>query len=49
MLFRSRNLKGEILQMREAVDYMTHFKFLPDGDTAKPEIDKIIQDNGWKK
>jgi len=41
--------KGEILQMREAVDYMTHFKFLPDGDTAKPEIDKIIQDNGWKK
>ena len=41
--------KGEIMQMREAVDYMTRFKFLPDGFTAKSEIDKIIDANGWKK
>ena len=41
--------KGEVLQMREAVDYMMHFKFLPDSFTAKPQIDKIVVDNGWKK
>ena len=41
--------KGEIMQMREAVDYMMRFKFLPDGFMAKPEIDKIIDANGWKK
>jgi hypothetical protein len=37
------------MQMREAVDYMMRFKFLPDGFMAKPEIDKIIDANGWKK
>ncbi|MEI7912128.1 MAG: DUF1080 domain-containing protein [Verrucomicrobiota bacterium] len=41
--------KGEIMQMREAVDYMTHFKFLPDSNPTKSEIDKIIDANGWKK
>lgn len=41
--------KGEILQMRDAVNYLMRFKFLPDGFTAKPEIDKIIEANGWKK
>jgi hypothetical protein len=40
--------KGEILQMRDAVNYLMRFKFLPDGFTAKPAIDKIVQDNGWK-
>jgi len=41
--------KGEIMQMREAVDYMTRFKFLPDDFTAKPQIDKIVESNGWNK
>lgn len=41
--------KGEILQMRDAVRYLMNFKFLPVEFTALPEIEKIIQLNGWKK
>ncbi len=41
--------KGEIMQMREAVDYMTHFKFFPAEFTAKAQIDKIVEANGWNK
>jgi hypothetical protein len=41
--------KGEILQMRDAVQYLMHFKFLPDNFLAKPEIEKIIKDNGWEE
>ena len=41
--------KGEILQMRDAVRYLMNFKFLPAEFTALPEIEKIIQLNGWKK
>jgi len=41
--------KAEIMQMREAVNYMTHFKFFPDEFTAKSQIDTIIEGNGWKK
>ena len=41
--------KGEIIQMRDAVKYLTQFKFLPDGFMALPEITKIIKDNGWEK
>ncbi len=41
--------KGEIMQMREAVDYMTHFKFFPAEFTAKAQIDKIVEGNGWNK
>ena len=39
--------KGEILQMRDAIKYMTQFKFLPADLTALPEIAKITKDNGW--
>ena len=41
--------KGEILQMRDAVRYLMNFKFLPADFAALPEIEKIIQLNGWKK
>jgi hypothetical protein len=41
--------KGEIMQMRDAVQYLMHFKFLPDNFLAKPEIEKIIKDNGWEE
>jgi hypothetical protein len=41
--------KGEIMQMREAVNYLVHFKFLPESLPAKAEIEKIVVDNGWKK
>ena len=39
--------KGEILDMREAIKYMTQFKFLPADFMALPEIAKITKDNGW--
>lgn len=39
--------KGEIMQMREAVNYLMQFKFLPENCTAKPEIARIITANGW--
>ncbi len=41
--------RGEIMQMREAIGYMTHFKFLPESLAAKPEIEKIVVANGWVK
>ena len=41
--------KGEIIQMRDAVKYLTKFKFLPEGFMALPEIAKIIKDNGWEE
>jgi len=41
--------KGDILKMRDTVRYLMRFKFLPDASSALPEIEKIIQDNGWKK
>jgi hypothetical protein len=41
--------KREVLQMRNAVDYLVNFKFLPADLAAKPAIAKIVQDNGWKK
>ena len=39
--------KGEILQMREAIKYLTQFKFLPADFTALEEIAKITKANGW--
>lgn len=39
--------KGEIMQMREAVNYLMQFKFLPENCSAKAEIAKIITANGW--
>ena len=41
--------KGDILQMREAVQYLTRFKFLPADLPALPEIEKIVKDHGWVK
>jgi len=41
--------KSEIMQMHEAVDYMTHFKFFPAEFTARAQIDSIVEANGWKK
>ncbi len=41
--------KGEILQMRDAVKYVTQFNFLPDSPDALPEIARIIKDAGWEK
>ena len=41
--------KGEIMEMRDAVKYLMNFKFLPEDFMAKPEIEKIIKDNGWNE
>ena len=41
--------KGDIMQMKNAVGYLTEFKFLSAGFAAKSELEKIIRDNGWDK
>jgi hypothetical protein len=41
--------KREVLQMRDAVDYLIRFKFLPEAVPAQAEIDQIVKANGWKK
>ena len=41
--------KGEIIYMRNAVAYLTNFKFLPAEFTAITEINQIIKDNGWEE
>lgn len=41
--------KGEVMQMFNAVKYLTRFKFLPEGFMAKPELEKIIKANEWDK
>ena len=41
--------KGEVMQMKNALDYVVRFKFMPAGAAAKAEVDKIIKDNGWDK
>jgi hypothetical protein len=41
--------KGEVMHMKDAVDYVVRFKFVPAGFAAKPEIEKIIKENGWDK
>lgn len=41
--------KGDVMQLKNAVGYLTEFKFLPAGFAAKDEIEKIIKDNGWDK
>ncbi|MEN9974067.1 MAG: hypothetical protein RLZZ282_73 [Verrucomicrobiota bacterium] len=39
--------KGEVLEMRDAVNYLTSFKFLPAEFSGKLEIEKIVSDCGW--
>lgn len=39
--------KGDILQMANAIKYLARFKFLPEPFPALPELEKIIQANGW--
>ena len=41
--------KGEVMQMNQAVSYLTKWKFLAAGLAAKGEIEKIIKANGWDK
>lgn len=41
--------KGEVLQLKSAVDYVTRHKFVPDTFTAKAEIDGIVKAGGWDK
>lgn len=41
--------KNEVMQMKNAVDYVVRWKFMPPGFPAKVEIEKIITDNGWDK
>lgn len=41
--------KGDILQMRDALQYLTRFKFLPEDLPALPAIDQIVKDHGWVK
>jgi hypothetical protein len=41
--------KGEVLQMKSAVDYVVKFKFVPAGFPVREELAKLIHDNGWDK
>ena len=41
--------KGEVMQMNNAVSYLTQWKFLSAGFGAKGEIAKLIKDNAWDK
>jgi hypothetical protein len=41
--------KGEVMQMNNAVRYLTKWKFLSEGFAAKGEIEQIIKANGWDK
>ena len=41
--------KGDVMQMKNAVNYLAQFKFVPAGFAAKDEIEKIIKDSGWDK
>jgi hypothetical protein len=41
--------KGEVMQMNNAVNYMTQWKFFSPGFAAKGDLAKIIKDNGWDK
>jgi hypothetical protein len=41
--------KDDVLQMRNALAYLTHFKFLPADFTALPDIEQIVKANGWDK
>ena len=41
--------KGEVMEMNNAVSYLTQGKFLSAGFAAKGEIAKLIKDNAWDK
>ncbi len=41
--------KGEVMQMNNAVSYLTKWKFFSEGFAAKGEIEKIIKANEWDK
>jgi len=41
--------KGEVMQMNNAVRYLTKWKFFSEGFAAKAEIEQIIKANGWDK
>jgi hypothetical protein len=41
--------KGEIMKMREAVNYLVRFKFLDESIPAKSEIEKMVRDANWVK
>lgn len=46
---KAEGKKGEVMQMKNAVNYLVRHKMVPDTFPAKGGIEKIIKDHGWEE
>lgn len=46
---KAESRKGEIMHVFNALNYLTHFKFLPANFPARSDLESIIKTHGWDK